>query len=74
MWARLIAEPAVICVRRIGSRAEERDPPVEFSWIDPHARVMCRGRNVDFNPYTATREGLALIEKSGGVLKPFLGN
>jgi len=71
LWARPIGEPAVVCLRRIGSRAEDRQPPMEFSWMDLNARVMCKGRSMDFNPYTATREGLELIEKSGGILKPF---
>ena len=70
LWAKLIEEPDVVCALRIGSRAEERHPPMEFSWMDKSARLICKGRGVVFNPYTATNEGLALIDKSGGILQP----
>lgn len=71
IWAKLLSDPSVICARRIGSRAEDRYPPLEFNWLSETTRVKCRGRRIDFNPYTATRDGLELIKKSGGLLPPF---
>ncbi len=74
LWTRFLSDPAVICVRRIGSRAEDRNPPIEFNWLGKSARLMCKGRKVIFNPYTATGEGLELIDKSDGLLRPFTKN
>ena len=71
LWAKLLSDPSVICARRIGSRAEDRYPPLEFNWLSEATRIKCKGRRTDFNPYTATREGLELIMKSGGLLPPF---
>ena len=71
LWARLVSDPDVVCVRRIGTRAEDKYPPIEFNWIGTKTMLKCRGRAVNFNPYTATEEGLDLIERSGGILPAF---
>jgi len=71
LWARLVSNPDVVCVRRIGTRAQDKHPPIEFNWIGTKTMLRCRGRAVNFNPYTATEEGLDLIERSGGILHAF---
>jgi len=70
LWARYLSNPAVICARRIGSRAKDKNPPIEFHWMGKSARLICKGRRIIFNPYTATKMGLDLIEKSDGILRP----
>jgi len=71
LWARLLSNPDVVCIRRIGTRAQDKHPPIEFNWIGTKTMLKCRGRAVNFNPYTATEEGLDLIERSGGILHAF---
>ena len=71
LWARLVSNSAVVCAKRIGTRAEERYPPIEYNWMGTKTMLKCKGRRVNFNPYTATEEGLDLIERSGGILYTF---
>jgi len=71
LWAGLVSDPEVVCARRIGTRAEDKHPPIEFNWMGTKTMLKCRGRRVNFNPYTATEEGLDLIERSGGILHAF---
>ncbi len=71
LWAHLVSDPDVVCARRIGTRAEDRYPPIEYNWMGTKTMLMCRGRAVNFNPFTATEEGLDLIERSGGILHAF---
>jgi len=71
LWARLLSDPAVVCARRIGTRAEDKYPPIEFNWMGIKTMLKCKGRRVNFSPYTATEEGLDLIERSGGILHAF---
>jgi len=71
LWARLLSDPAVVCAKRIGTRSEKRYPPLEFNWMGIKTMLKCKGRRVNFNPYTATEEGLDLIERSGGFLHAF---
>ncbi len=71
LWARLLSDPAVVCAKRIGTRSENRYPPIEFNWMGTKTMLKCKGRRVNFNPYTATEEGLDLIERSGGILHAF---
>ena len=71
LWAELVVDPDVVCVRRIGTRADDKYPPIEYNWIGAKTVLKCRGRAVNFNPFTATEEGLDLIERSGGILPPF---
>ncbi len=71
LWARLTSDPVVVCAKRIGSRAEDKYPPIEFNWMGTNPMLKCRGRSVNFNPYTATEEGLDLIERGGGILHAF---
>ncbi len=71
LWAGLVSDPEVVCARRIGTRAEDKHPPIEFNWMGTKTMLKCRGRRVNFNPYTATEEGLDLIDRSGGILHAF---
>ena len=71
LWAELVVDPDVICARRIGNRADDKYPPIEYNWMGTKTVLKCRGRAVNFNPFTATEEGLDLIERSGGILPPF---
>jgi len=71
LWARLTSDPVVVCAKRIGSRAEDKYPPIEFNWMGTKTMLKCKGGRVNFNPYTATEEGLDLIERSGGILHAF---
>jgi len=71
LWARLLSDSNVVCARRIGTRAEDKYPPIEFNWMGIKTMLKCKGRRVNFSPYTATEEGLDLIERSGDILPAF---
>ncbi len=71
LWTQLTSDPVVVCAKRIGSRAEEKYPPIEFNWMGTKTMLKCKGLRVNFNPYTATEEGLDLIDRSGGILHAF---
>ncbi len=57
LWAGLLSNPTIVCAKRIGTRSENRYPPIEFNWIGTKTMLKCKGRRVNFNPYTATEEG-----------------
>ena len=71
LWTQLTSDPVVVCAKRIGSRAEDKYPPIEFNWMGTKTMLKCKGGRVNFNPYTATEEGLDLIDRSGGILHAF---